>query len=408
MEYVQERVATLHDLGGTVPEAPLSETAVVVPTMPREIGRPAAEHTFETLAELDVGRVVVPVRAPAERIGEIRAWLRGFDLPLTVLWCNGPAVEQLLADAGLTDADLASDGDEPTQQGKGADVWLGLGVAASGAGTHDGADDASDVGYPRDAAAASGPEYVVVHDADATSYDAGHVPRLVAPLAGEFSFSKGYYARVEDDGLYGRLFRLFYEPLLAALDDVSADPAVDYFGAFRYALAGEFAMTADLARSMRAQRAWGLEIGTLGEAFRLAGAAGSAQVDLGIHRHDHRSVDGDGGLASMSEQVGAALFRALADQDVDPDYEELRTHYREHGDRLVEQYAADAAHNGLSFDRAAEREQVRAYADAIRPPGADSRLPAWTEVSLEPAAVLAASERALANVDAASSPHRAE
>jgi len=373
MEYVQERVATLHDLGGTVPDAPLSETAVVVPIMPREVERPAAEHTFETLADLDVASVVVPVRAPPEQIAAVHSWLAGFDLPLDVLWCNAPEVETVLADAGLCEGTSGDD----LPQGKGADVWLGLGVAADAA------------------------EYVVVHDADATSYDASHVQRLLAPLADGFDFTKGYYARVEDDGLYGRLCRLFYEPLLAALDDLEPHPAVDYLGAFRYALAGEFATTADLARSMRAQRAWGLEIGTLGEAYRLAGPEGSAQVDLGIHRHDHRSVDGDGGLASMSEQVGSALFRALADQGVEPELDVLTERYLAAGDRLVEQYAADARHNGLPHDRAAEREQVRAYADAIQPPGADSRLPAWTDAAIEPADVHAASDRAITDRAAA-------
>ena len=377
MEYVQERVATLHDFAGHVPDAPLASTAVVVPVMPREVGRPAAKHTFETLATHDLECVVVPVRAPAEEIDEIRSWLTGFELPLELLWCNGPAVEDFLVDAAITGAGA----DGTTTVGKGADVWLGLGVAADRA------------------------EYVVVHDADATSYDAAHVPKLAAPLAGgDFSFTKGYYARVEDDGLYGRLCRLFYEPLLAALDDLDADSPtagiVDYLGSFRYALAGEFGATADVVRSMRAQRDWGLEIGTLGEAYRLTGPKGSAQVDLGIHRHDHRSVDGDGGLASMSEQVGAALFRALADEGIDPDYAPLTDAYLDHGDRLVAQYAADAAHNGLPYDREAEREQVRSYAEAIGQPGPDVRLPAWTDAPIEPDTVLDASERALASAGA--------
>ncbi|AGN01793.1 glycosyltransferase-like protein [Salinarchaeum sp. Harcht-Bsk1] len=383
MEYVQERVATLHDFAGHVPDAPLSSTAVVVPVMPREVGRPAAEHTFETLAGHDLECVVVPVRAPAERIDEIRDWLAGFDLQMELLWCNGPAVEELLADAGLAYTGDSAGPDSAPAVGKGADVWLGLGVAA-------------DRG-----------EYVVVHDADATSYDAAHVPKLAAPLANaECSFTKGYYARVEEDGLYGRLCRLFYEPLVAALEDLHDEPTgdanggiVDYLAAFRYALAGEFGATADVVQSMRAQRAWGLEIGTLGEAFRLAGPEGSAQVDLGIHRHDHRSVDGEGGLASMSEQVGAALFRALADRGIEVEYDQLCEAYLAHGDRLVAQYAADAAHNGLPYDREAERDQVRAYVDAIAPPGPDARLPAWTDASIEPADVLDASTRALRSAD---------
>jgi len=404
MEYVQERVPTLHDLDGATPDAPLPETAVVVPMSAREEGRPAAERTLETLAEVDPPRVVVPVRAPPECIGSFRSWLAGFPAVSDVLWCNSPAVEDLLARHGVAGATPDGPGaaaagrggtatsSHPCARGKGADVWLGLGIAAADA------------------------EYVVVHDADATSYDASYVPRLAAPLADGFAFAKGYYARVEEDGLYGRLFRLFYAPLVEALAGgagssgsdadapARADSVLDYLGAFRYALAGEFGMTADLARSLRAQRAWGLEVGTLGEAFRHAGRAGSAQVDLGVHRHAHRAVDGDGGLATMSEQVGDALFRVLADHGVEPDYEALRERYRTIADRLIGGYAADARHNGLPYDAAAEREQVAAYADAIGPPGRDTRLPAWRDLDLDPADVLAASEESLATAASDSSP----
>ncbi|MFC6730871.1 glycosyl transferase family 2, partial [Natronoarchaeum mannanilyticum] len=223
-------------------------------------------------------------------------------------------------------------------------VWLALGVAAAGS------------------------EFVAVHDADAKSYAPTHVPRLLAPLAADYSFSKGYYARVENDRLYGRLYRLFVAPLLRSLDDAHDDPVLDYLDAFRYPLAGEFAMTADLARSVRAQPSWGLEIGTLGETFDRVGFEGSAQVDLDVHEHDHRAVSGSDGLSGMAEHVGAALFRVLEDQGVAVDYDAVRERYREVGAAMVDQYAADAGFNDLAFDRAAEREQVRTYADAISTP----------------------------------------
>lgn len=354
MEYGQERIATLHQLTDHVPDAPTSRAAVVVPMTEREYAGLAAERVLSELERVSPSRVVVPLRAPAEKVSAFCEWLATFDLPLDVLWCNGPGVRDLLADHGLN-------GDA----GKGRDVWLALGTAAA---THD---------------------YVVVHDADAKTYEAADVSRLLFPLAQGYDFAKGYYARVENGTLYGRLCRLFYAPLVRALAD--SNPGVDivqYLDSFRYALAGEFALTADLAHSVRVERHWGLEVGTLGEAFDYAGFEGSAQVDLGRYEHDHRAVSGPTGLGDMSEHVAAALFRAVESHGVGPDYDRLVETYRTVADGFTEQYATDAAFNGLSYDRTAEREQVDTYAEAIHPPETDERLPAWSTSDLSPDAVL--------------------
>ena len=364
MEYVQEPVATLHAFDDTPDRtsdlvrdaaAAVAETAVVVPMTGREHESPAAERVLSELESLEPApaAVFVPVRADADRIDPVRRWLESFSLPIRPLWCNAPAVERRLAEEGLTEGG-----------GKGRDVWLALGPAAA-------------VG-----------DYVVVHDADARSYEAGHVHRLLAPLVMEYEFSKGYYARIEDGQLYGRLFRLFYAPLVRALATTHHEPILEYLGAFRYALAGEFAATATLARRLRAPPAWGLEVGTLGDAFDHAGLAGSAQVDLGRHEHDHRVVAGETGLEGMSREVAAELLRALEERGVEPDYDRLRERYRATGERLIERYRADAAFNGLAYDPAAERDQLARYADSIAPPGPDRRLPRWIDAPLAPEAVL--------------------
>jgi glucosyl-3-phosphoglycerate synthase len=358
MEYAQEHIATLHSLTDPTPSAPLAESAVVVPIEGSDPDAVMPQHIFETLDDVDPGTVVVPFRGPERTVAAFRRWVDQFDLSVTVLWCNAPAVEETLAAHGL-------DGDA----GKGLDVWLGLGVAA---------DKAS---------------YVAVHDADATTYGDAHVPRLLAPLTEGYGFVKGYYARVENERLYGRLARLLVAPLLDALDASHDDPILSYLGAFRYPLAGEFAFTADIARSVRAQRTWGLEVGLLGDAYTQVGRAGTAQVDLGVHKHDHRPVDGGGGLSTMADDVAGALFRVLRANGLDPDYNQVRAVYRDHAARLVDQYAADASFNGLSYDREAEREQVEAYADSIAPPAVDTRLPAWASVDLSPKEILAAATR---------------
>ncbi|MFT4889705.1 MAG: glucosyl-3-phosphoglycerate synthase [Halobacteriales archaeon] len=363
MEYVQERVATLHDLVDPIPEAPVDRATVVVPMTEREYASLATERVLTTLEAVDPDRMLVPLRASPDRIAPFLEWLESFDLPLELCWCNAPAVDSLLDEHGLGG-----------EFGKGRDVWLALGLAAADS------------------------EYVVVHDADAKSYSGAHVPRLLAPLDAEFEFVKGYYARVENRRLYGRLFRLLYVPLVRALEDAHDAAIVEYLAAFRYALSGEFAMTADLARSVRAQRTWGLEVGLLGDAFDAVGFGGTAQVDLGFHEHDHRAVTGTSGLTDMSREVAEALFRALEDAGVESDYGTLPTRYREVARDLVDSYAADARFNGLRYDRTHELEQVAAYADAIRPPGPDERLPAWTDAPFGPAAVREASQSAVRDV----------
>ena len=360
MDYLQERITTLHNLTDAVPAMPDGPTAVVVPIAGESDAAVQATHVFETLAEVGPDEVVVPLRSTPAVAADFDRWVADFDLDVTTLWCNAPTVAPLLDAYGLGG-----------RMGKGRDVWLGLGLAAGRA------------------------DYVAVHDADATTYSAAHVPRLLAPLTMDHRFVKGYYARVEDGQLYGRLARLFVAPLLRALSADHNHPLLDYLSAFRYPLAGEFAVTAEAARSIRAQRAWGLEIGMLGEAYDVVGEAATAQVDLGLHRHDHRPVGGRGGLSTMAQEVGAALFRVLEDNGLSPDYERLPDAYRTAAAALVRQYGADATVNGLGYDPEAERSQVESYAASIRPPGADDRLPAWNDTTLSPTAALDASREAL-------------
>ena len=363
MEYVQERIATLHDYGGADPDAPTDRAAVVVPMTEREYGAWATERTMTELESVDPARVFVPLRASPDRAADFREWLAGFDLPLEVLWCSGDRVESLLAERGL-------DG----EAGKGRDVWLALGLAAAE--------------HP----------FVVCHDADVRSYEAADVSRLLAPLSWGLSFTKGYYARVENDRLYGRLNRLLYVPLVRALRERHDAPVLAYLDAFRYALAGEFAATADLVGGLRIERRFGLEVGTLGGAYEAAGEAGTAQVDLGRYEHDHRAVSGPTGLADMSEDVAAAVLRVAEEHGVRPDYDALPAAYREAASGLIDRYETDARFNGMTYEAADEREQVERYAGAIAPPGADDRLPAWDAVDLDPRDVLDAARADLESV----------
>lgn len=367
MEYVQERITTLHDFTDTVPDAPTDRASVVIPMTGHAHTSHATDRILRTLEDVDPARVVIALRADASAVTPIHDWLAGYDVSAETIWCNGPRVNELLTEAGLGGPG-----------GKGRDVWVALGVASETA-------------------------YTVVHDADSETYSPRHVNRLLFPLEHGHSFVKGYYARVERNQLYGRLFRLFYAPLVRALSQQHAAPVVSYLEAFRYALAGEMAMTSRLARRLRVPSGWGLEVGSLGTAFEQSGFEGTAQIDLGVHKHDHRSVDGPHGLGDMSVEVGESLFSVLEDNGVVPDYEALRERYRATANRLIDQYAADAAFNGLDHDSAAERDQIDAYLPAVKPPETDTRLPAWTDAPLDPDAIRTASRADIQNlVDAGS------
>lgn len=361
MEYVQERIATLHSFSEAAPPAPTHRTAVVVPMTQREFHTPAAARVLTELERISPDRVIIPLRTDADSVDAFRMWLSEFDLNLELLWCSGPAIADLLASHGLNGT-----------RGKGRDLWLALGLALDS-------------------------EFVAVHDADTKTYDATYVPRLVFPLAHGYTFSKGYYARIENNRFYGRLFRLFYAPIIRALSDAHDAEILGYFGAFRYALAGEFAGTAELLEQVRIPRSWGLEVGTLGEVFPHAGFDRTAQVDLGRYEHEHRSVEGPTGLSDMSRSVGQTLFRTLGEHGVDSDFETLPGRYRAVAGGFVDQYALDAAFNGFEYDRAGELEQIEQYADAIAPPINDDRLPAWADAPIDPDDVRAAAAADLAD-----------
>lgn len=363
MEYVQERITTLHDITDPSPSGPLEDVAVVIPMTAREYGSLATERTLSAVAAVEPATVVVPLRVPADRVGPFSEWLAEFDVPVEVCWCNGPAIATLLDRHRLDGAG-----------GKGRDVWLALGLAAQRA------------------------EYVACIDGDATTFSRDHLPRLISPLA-DHDFCKAYYARVENGRLYGRLFRLLYAPLIRTLVDRHSEPILEYLSSFRYPLAGEFAAASPLIRQLRVQRGWGFEVGTLGDIFPAAGFADTAQVDLGRHEHDHKAVGGPTGLFEMSTEVGAAIMRTVEEGGVDPEYGDLRERYREVAERLVDQYAADARFNELSYDSQHERSQVTAYAEAVASPGPDRRLPPWTEAPITPEDVRAASATAIESIE---------
>ena len=118
--------------------------------------------------------------------------------------------------------------------------------------------------------------------------------RLYYPITNTslgYEFCKGYYARY-GSSLYGRVTRLFVTPLLRAFSPILGPvKLVDYLQSFRYPLAGEFAITTDLARANRIPADWGLEIGMLCEVYRNCSLKRICQVNLADnYQHKHREL----------------------------------------------------------------------------------------------------------------------
>ena len=204
-------------------------------------------------------------------------------------------------------------------------------------------------------------ESVAVHACVILTYDRSLLARLIYPVANprfNYEFCKGYYARVADGKINGRVSRLLVTPLLRALKKTLGEMEyLEYMDSFRYPLAGEFSFRRDVLNDILIPSDWGLEIGVLSEMYRNYANNRLCQADIADvydHKHQKLSPDDDSsGLSKMSVDIAKALFRKLATRGVTFNTETFRslkaTYYRIALD-FVETYHNDAVMNGLSLD----------------------------------------------------------
>jgi glucosyl-3-phosphoglycerate synthase len=268
-----------------------------------------------------------------------------------VLWNEGPRLQAL--DRQLQELDLA-----PRELGKGRNVWYCMGYTLASNRT----------------------ESVALHDCDITTYERSMLARLIYPVAHprfNYEFCKGYYARVADGKINGRVSRLLVTPLLRALKKTLGEMEyIEYMDSFRYPLAGEFSFRRDVLNDIRIPSDWGLEIGVLSEMYRNYANNRLCQVDIADvydHKHQELSANNDeGGLSKMSIDISKALFRKLATRGVTFNTEAFRslkaTYYRIALD-FVETYHNDAVMNGLSLDIHSEEKAVELFAENIMKAG---------------------------------------
>jgi glucosyl-3-phosphoglycerate synthase len=293
-------------------------------------------------------RVVVALgRASAEQYRRACSFFEDFPAPVTVLWIDSPRIQELFR--LLEENGLSAGAD-----GKGRSCWLAYGYVL----------------------AMGDCEVIALHDCDIVNYDRRMLARLCYPVANPnlgFEFCKGYYARVTDR-MHGRVTRLFVTPLIRAMEGMAPGAGfLKFLDSFRYPLAGEFAMKANLARVNRIPGDWGLEVGVLAEVYRNCALSRICQVDLADnYEHKHQSLspdDPNAGLRKMAVDVAKSLFRTMAGEGLvftRDHFRSLQVRYVRLAEDTINRYYADALLNGLHFDRHAEELAVATFARSLR------------------------------------------
>lgn len=238
----------------------------------------------------------------------------------------------------------------------------------------------------------------VLHDCDIVDYHRDMLVRLCLPMAEpslDFDFCKAYYARCSDR-MHGRVVRLLVTPVLKAMLSVlGQDDFLVFLQSFRYPLAGEFAVTAPLAKSNRIPSDWGLEVGTLAEVFRNTSPKRCCQIDIGrTYEHKHQPLsldDASRGLMKMASDILTSIYRTLASRGIvfeTGHFISLRAAYLRAAQDAIRQYHADAVLNSLLYDRHEEEQAIEGFAQLIieagsvyqSDPAGTASMPTWSRV----------------------------
>jgi glucosyl-3-phosphoglycerate synthase len=323
--------------------------ALILPSLYSELQGDALPAIIDQLKEVPyLNQIIIGLdRADQHQYRDAIGFFSSLPQHHRVLWNDGPRLKAL-------DAKLQALGLAPKELGKGRNVWYCMGYTlASGKA-----------------------ESVALHDCDITTYDRELLARLIYPVANprfNYEFCKGYYARVANGKINGRVSRLLVSPLLSALKKtVGHTDYLNYMGSFRYPLAGEFSFRRDVLSDLRIPSDWGLEIGVLSEMHRNFASNRLCQVDIADnydHKHQDLSLGNDqDGLSKMSIDITKALFRKLATQGVVFSHEAFRslkaTYFRMALD-IVETCHNDAIMNGLTLDIHEEEKAVEMFAENI-------------------------------------------
>jgi glucosyl-3-phosphoglycerate synthase len=326
---------------------------LILPSLYSELQGPALPGIVSELQQVPyLNQIVIGLdRADKEQYLHAREFFAALPQHHRILWNDGPRLRAI-------DEELQALGLAPTEAGKGRNVWYCLGYTL----------------------ASRRSQAIALHDCDILTYSRELLARLIYPVANpgfNYQFCKGYYARVADGKINGRVCRLMVTPLLRALKKILGSiDYIEYLDSFRYPLAGEFSFRTDVVHDLRIPSDWGLEIGLLSEMYRNYSTNRICQVDIAdIYDHKHQDLsaeDASAGLSKMSIDIAKAIFRKLATNGVVLSSETFRTlkatYFRVALD-FVETYRNDAIINGLTLDIHKEEQAVELFAQNIKRAG---------------------------------------
>lgn len=323
---------------------------LVLPALHSEFEGPAMPRILREIKGITyLSRIVLSLdRAERSQFEKVRSLMEQIPGEVKVVWHDGPRMRALYRE-------LRRSGFWLDIPGKGRSVWMTLGYILAD------------------------PEMYAIglHDCDIVNYRRDMVAKLFYPIvhpALDFEFSKGYYARVTGK-LYGRVTRLFYTPLIRTLKRlVGFHPFLEYLDSFRYALAGEFAFLATLAKGIRISPTWGLEVSMLSEVYTETSVKRVAQVEItDTYEHKHQLIGQknktESGLLRMSCDIAKTLFRVLSQDGLemsDSFFRSVLTTYIQEARFAIDKYQALAMMNGLKYDRHEEVVTIEAFVGALK------------------------------------------
>ena len=345
---------------------------LILPSLYSEIEGPALKNIVKILSNNKfLNHITIGLdKANKTQFQDAKIFFKDLKVPHSVIWNDGPRMKSL-------DKQLSEQGLAPKEPGKGKNVWYCMGYILA-----------------RDQARS-----IAIHDCDILTYNKELLARLIYPVANplfDYEFCKGYYPRLGNNKLNGRVTRLLVTPLLKTFKKVLGHrDYIEFIDVFRYPLAGEFSFRSRLLKELRIPSDWGLEIGILSEMQRNQASNRICQVDISDaydHKHQELSqADKTKGLSKMSIDISKTLIRKLAAQGDTFTSNTLRTikatYYRTALD-LLEIYNNDAKINGLSLDINEEEIAIELFSNNIiiagqeflENPNENPLIPNWNRV----------------------------
>lgn len=325
------------------------QLGLILPSLYSELNTQALPKIVDTLKQVPyLNQIVIGLdRANEQEYQKACEFFSVLPQNHRVLWNDGPRLQALHRQ--LVEQELA-----PDQMGKGRNVWYCMGYVL----------------------ASRQADSVALHDCDIMTYERDLLARLLYPVANpqfNYEFCKGYYSRVANGKMNGRVSRLFVTPLIRALKKtMGQSDYLEFLDSFRYPLAGEFSFRTDVLIDLRIPSDWGLEIGVLSEMHRNYAHNRLCQTEIADnydHKHQALSLeDKKLGLSKMSIDIAKAVFRKMAAQGTvfsNETFRTLKATYLRIALDFVETYHNDCKINGLDHDIHTEEAAVEVFAENL-------------------------------------------